>query len=156
MRFMMLASLVVLAGCNSSEESTTVAGTTYTSDEKAGTASIKSSEGEVSVVDGAAADKVTLPAYAPRYPGATITEVIETKKPAETSTMANLETRDATAAVAKFYRDAFAKNGMKLTSDLPSDQGAMIAAEGNGTKATAMISQEDGKTLLTLTYTKSK
>jgi hypothetical protein len=156
MRFVMLASLVVFAGCNSSEESTTVAGTTYTSDQKAGTASIKSSEGEMRVTDGAAADKAELPAYAPRYPGATITGVIESKTDGGTSTMANLQTKDAPAAVAKFYRDAFTKNGMKLTTDLPSEQGAMLSAEGNGNTVSAMVSQQDGMSVVTLTYSKAK
>lgn len=156
MRFLMLASLVVLTGCNSSEESTTVAGTTYTSDQKAGTATIKTSEGEMRTVDGAAADKAELPAYAPRYPGATIKTVIESKTNSGTSTVASLETKDPPAAVTKFYRDAFTKNGMKLTSDVPSDQVTMLSAEGNGNKVSAMASQQDGTTMVTLTYSKPK
>jgi major membrane immunogen (membrane-anchored lipoprotein) len=152
MRLLMLASLVALSGCGSSEESTTVAGTTYSSNEKEGTASIKSSDGEVSVVDGAAANKVELPAYAPRYPGATITGIIESKKDGHKSTMVNMESKDQPGAVVKFYREILAKNGMKLKSDLPTDQGGMIAGEGNGKKVAAMIARDEASTGITLSY----
>ncbi|MEN3746935.1 hypothetical protein TPR58_07135 [Sphingomonas sp. HF-S3] len=152
MRFILLVSALALAGCGSSEETTTIAGTTYSSNDKEGTASIKSSDGEVSVVDGAAANKVEMPAFAPRYPGSTITGVIETKKAGHVSTMVNLRSADAPAAVATFYRDSFTKNGMKMTSDLPAEEGAMLTAEGKGNKVTVVVSQEDGSTLATISH----
>ncbi|MBY0301909.1 MULTISPECIES: hypothetical protein [Sphingomonas] len=72
-------AVTLLAACGSSEKSTTVGGTTFASDDSKGTSTITSEKGMIRATDGTAAAKVTMPAYAPLYPGAAVTGVIETE-----------------------------------------------------------------------------
>lgn len=156
MRRLIVLGLLALAACGSKEESTTIGGTTYTSNDKDNTATITTDKGSISTVTGpAAAAKAKLPAYAPQYPGSTIESAIDTVHEGRKSSIVTLTTKDGAKQVAEFYRAKFAGAGLKSGMDMVSDEGGMIGAESGGNKASVMVSHEDGKTSVVLTFSAS-
>lgn len=147
-----MVSLLALAACGSDDKSTTVAGTTFTSNENEGTATIANENGSVTVAEGAAAQATQLPNHAPRYPGATIVSALKSEKDGESQTTVVQESTDPIAAVGTFYTKAFTDNGMKITQNMTSPEVAMIVGEGEGKKTTLMASTEEGKTSVILTF----
>lgn len=152
MRITLLAALVALAGCGSDERSATIAGTTYSSNDEDGTATIKSAKGTVSVAEGASAANTEMPVYAPRYPGSTIKGAIKTDRPGRHSTIVTLATDDAPKAVAQFYKDRFTENGLAIKSESLMEVGAMISAEGAGKKTSVTISREGRESTVVVSF----
>ncbi|WP_420137254.1 hypothetical protein [Sphingomonas sp.] len=147
MRRFVVAAAVLLSACGSSEKSTTVAGTTFTSDDSKGTASITTDKGSIRTAEGAAAARVTMPAYAPLYPGATVTGVIETETEGRKNKMVTLSSPDAIGKVMDFYKGSLTKAGWKVPSSFVSDDGGMVAGEKDGKSVSIALSREDdGKT----------
>lgn len=143
MRRFVIAAAVLLSACGSSEKSTTVAGTTYTSDDSKGTASITTDKGSIRTAEGAAAQQVVMPAYAPLYPGATVTSVIETESEGRKSKMVTLSTPDALSKVTDYYKGTLAKAGWKVPSSFLSDDGGMLSGEKDGKSVSIALSRED-------------
>ena len=152
MRALILIGCLALAACGSGEESTTIGGTTYASNEREGTASITTDKGTISTVDGAAAANVDMPAFAPRYPGSTIVSAIQSQTAERTSHMVNIETSDSVDKVAAFYEKAFADAGLSVTSRMMTAEGGLMGAEGAGKKASIAVSVDEGKTMAVVSY----
>jgi hypothetical protein len=155
MRLFLLIVLTALTGCGSNEQSTTIAGTTYTSNDKDGTATIESAKGTISVAEGASAANTQLPGYAPRFPGSTIKSTMTTDKPGSKSTTVTMVTVEPTKAVAEFYKAEFAKNKLDVKSTFSTDEAAMISAEGDGKKVSVIVSREGQETTALLSYSTS-
>ncbi|PCG10159.1 hypothetical protein [Sphingomonas ginsenosidimutans] len=137
----------LLAACGSSEKSTTVGGTTFASDDSKGTSTITSEKGMIRATDGTAAAKVTMPAYAPLYPGAAVTGVIETENDGKKNKMVTLSTPDAIGKVLDFYKGSLTGAGWKVPSSFVGADGGMLAGEKDGKSVSIAFSRHDeGKT----------
>ncbi|MET4896782.1 hypothetical protein RN629_06345 [Sphingomonadaceae bacterium jetA1] len=153
MRCAVLASAVLLAACGSSEKSATIGGSTFSTDESKGTASITTDKGTIRTAEGEAAAKVEMPAYAPRYPGATVTGVIETDAEGSKHKMVTLSTPDAIGKVADFYKASLTKAGWKIPASFISGDGGMLSGQKDGKEVSIAISRdEDAKTNLVVTF----
>ncbi len=151
MRPVVLIAAVLLAACGSKEKSATIAGTTYKTDESAGTASITTANGSIKTTRGAAAAAVVMPAYVPAYPGATVDGVMETESGGRKTKMVTLATQDPVAKVADFYKAALASEGWKLPQSMLMPDAAMVTGEKDGKQVSVMVSKQDGKTGIVLT-----
>jgi len=150
----LLAPMAVLAlsACGSGEKSTTIGGATYSSNDRDGTASITTDKGSLTTAEGAAAANFQMPAFAPKYPGATIVGVIRSESDGTTRHMVNMQSTDSIGKVAAFYKDGFVRAGLKTTSEMMTADGGMMSAEGDGRKVSIAISQDEGKTAAIVTY----
>lgn len=146
MRHVVIAAVVLLAACGSSEQSATIGGSTFTHDDEKGTAAITTERGTIRTADGAAAANVVMPDYAPLYPGSTVTGVIETDSDGLKNKMVTLETPDTIAKVADFYKSALTKAGWKVPSSVISGEGGMLAGEKDEKRVSVIISHEEAKT----------
>ncbi|WP_333574328.1 hypothetical protein [Sphingomonas sp.] len=151
MRCAVLVAAALLTACGSNEKSATVGGTTYTSDESAGTATISNAKGSIKTATGKAAAAVVLPAYAPLYPGAAVDGVMETDSEGRKSKMVTLATADPVAKVADFYKAALAKEGWKVPQSFLMAEGALISGEKDGKQVSLAISRQEDKTGVVLT-----
>lgn len=151
MRCTVLVAALLLTACGSQEKSATIAGTTYKTDESAGTSSITTANGSIKTIRGGAATAVVLPAYAPVYPGATVDGVIETESGGHKTKMATLATSEPVAKVTDFYKTALAKDGWKLPQSMLMPEGAMLTGEKDGKQVSIVISKQDGKTGVVVT-----
>lgn len=146
MRCAFLAAAVLLASCGSNEKSATMGGATFKSDESAGTASITTANGSIRTTEGKAAAAVAMPAFAPRYPGATVEGVIEADAGGHKSRMVTLATTDPVAKVADFYKAALAKQGWNTPQSLLTGDSALLSGEKDGKQVSIAISRQDDKT----------
>jgi hypothetical protein len=151
MRRALLVAAVLLTACGSKEKSTTIAGTTYKTDESAGTSSITTANGSIKTTQGAAAAAVVMPTYAPIYPGATVDGVMETESGGRKTKMVTLATQDPVAKVGDFYKAALTKAGWKLPQSMLMPDAAMITGEKDGKQVSVMVSKQDDKTGIVLT-----
>lgn len=151
MRCAVLVAAVLLTACGSNEKSATIAGTTYKTDESAGTASIVTTNGSIKTTQGAAAAAVVMPAYAPVYPGATVEAVMETESGGRKTKMVTLATQDPVTKVGDFYKAALTKEGWKLPQSMLMPDAAMITGEKGDKQVSVMVSKQDDKTGIVLT-----
>ncbi|WP_161392341.1 hypothetical protein [Croceibacterium xixiisoli] len=147
----MIFALAGLAACGSSEESTTIGGTTFAQGSD-GAATISNENGSLSATDGAAAANTQFPDYAPKYPGATVESALVSNTDEGKRTMAVLVTDDSMESVVAFYREKFTAGGMEVGMVHSSADSGMISAEGNGRKVSATGGVQDGKTSFTLSF----
>lgn len=152
MRALVVLASLALVACGSSEESTTIGGTTFTQNESEGSATITNERGSLTALEGAAAEKTEFPDYAPRYPGAAVESAIVSTSERGERTTAVLNTDDTIAQVADFYRARFAAAGLEMGMDMSTDETAMLSAQGDGKKATVTVAQQDGKTTFTVAF----
>jgi hypothetical protein len=152
---LIVLGMLTLIGCGSSERSTTVAGTTFTSNDKDGTATISTAHGSISTASGDAAAQSKMPDFAPRYPGSSIESAIDSRRDGRKSSMITLVTPDKTKTVADFYRAKFQGADLKKRTDIISDDGGMLAAEDGSKKASIAVSRENGKSTVIVSYTLS-
>lgn len=155
MRGSLLIGLALLTGCGSDEQSQTIAGTTYSSNDKEGTATISSNDRTISVVDGKSAASTKMPVYAPQYPGSTIESAIANATAGSKTTIVTLATSDAPGAVSQFYTKRFAEAGLSIQSNMTTENGALISAEGDGKKVSLVISREAAKTTAVISTSSS-
>jgi len=146
---------LALAACGSREESATIGGATFTSNEGDGTATITTDKGTLSTVDGAAAANVQMPSFAPKYPGSTILSAVKTETDERTNHMVSIETGDSVDKVVAFYEKAFKDAGMTISSRMMAEDGGLMAAEGDGRKASIAVSFEDGKTSVVVNFSEA-
>lgn len=155
MRFLIMIGLasVALASCGSDEKKATVGDTTFTSNDKDGTATISNDRGTLSATTGAEAANTKMPDFAPQYPGSTIESVLNTDTAGGKSQMINLNTGDAPAKVTEFYKGKLSAAGLKIGMDMTTAETGMVTGEGNGHSASVTASAEDGKTAVLVTIT---
>lgn len=151
MRHLVIAAAGLLAACGSSEKSTTIGGATFSTDGDKGSARITTSEGTLKTSEGAAAASVTMPDFAPRYPGASISAVLESESGGKKTKMVTFATADPVEKVFAFYKTALTSKGWKLKQSLSGGEGgqsvAMGGAEKDGREVSFTIARsEEGKT----------
>lgn len=151
MRVLLMAASLALTACGSGEESTTIAGTTYTT-ERDGTATISNERGSISATEGEAAAKTPMPAFAPKYPGSSIEGALVSEREGVSRTIITFATSDEARMVADFYRDKFTDAGLTIQSDLLVEGAAMISAEGKGKKANLTIGPDENQTKGSLSF----
>lgn len=144
LRVLVVAGALALTACGSDEESTTIAGTTYTT-EGDGTATISNERGSISATDGEAAANTPMPAFAPKYPGSSIESALVTQRDGVSRTIVTFATPDDAKKVAEFYRGKFTGAGMTIKSDLVVEGAAMLSAEADGRKAHLTIGPDDNQ-----------
>lgn len=133
---------VLLAGCGSSEKSYTAGGATVTDDSK-GNASITTDKGTIRTAQGDAAANVKMPDFAPRYPGSTVSNVIETETDGGKQKMVTLNTSGTIANVADFYKASLAKAGWKVPTSFISGDAGMVMGQKDSKQVTVSISRND-------------
>ncbi|RUN74665.1 hypothetical protein EJC47_20355 [Sphingomonas sp. TF3] len=152
MRALIAVTLLALAACGSGKDSTTIGGNTFTN-EKDGTATITNEKGSLTAIDGDAAAKTAMPAFAPKYPGATIVSVLKTNTGERKSTMVNMTSGDSGAKVLQFYRDSLVGAGFTIKSEMTFNDGGMLSAENSNGKVSLSVSrdEETGKSQFVVT-----
>ncbi|PZN93299.1 MAG: hypothetical protein DCF31_12955 [Alphaproteobacteria bacterium] len=143
MRIMALLGFTALAACGSDQKTTTVGGTTYTASKNSETATIESAKGKVSVAGGASAANTAMPAFAPQYPGSTITSRIESEREGRKSLIVAQTTSASVSEVAGFYRSALQNAGFKVDKGTVMDTGAMFSGEGADEKVSLTVAREE-------------
>lgn len=154
MRTMIIAVFLALAACGANEQSTNIAGTNYTTSATGDTAVIDGPRGKVTATEGPAAAAIVMPAFAPKYPGSTITSCIQTERESRRSTMITLTTTDGPPAVAEFYRSTLAKAGFEKDSESTMEEGAMLSAIGQEDKVSIIASSDEDVTSIVVTISK--
>lgn len=152
MRHAIITSFMLLAACGSSEQTTTVGGATVTSDESKGTTSITTDNGTIRTAQGDAAANVAMPDYAPLYPGATVSGVIETETNGNKYKMVTFDTTDSIDKVVDYYKGALTKGGWTVPTTFMSGDAGMLGAQKGDKEVSVAISHEaDGKTNAVIT-----
>jgi len=103
-----------------------------------------------------------VPTWVPDYPASDPKGVFSAQgKDADTGSFA-FKTRDASDKVIKFYRDEFESSGLKITSNVNTNNGSssagMLVAQDDAKKhtVTVMIGQDSGQTAVNVSYSMNK
>lgn len=153
MRKYLIISLLALTACGSSEEKVTVGDTEITVNEDAGTTQISGKDGALNIVEGAAAEAITPPAFAPKYPASTfVSAMVSDKKDGEKQTIINFTTPDDLKQIATFYQQQFAAQGLQLGMNMVTDEAVMIDAKDGDKKVNLLASSVDGQINGVLSY----
>jgi hypothetical protein len=126
-------------------------------DAKNGRFKMKSSEGSLTIGGDA-----KFPAWVPDYPGSNPQGAFSAQgKDGQGGTFA-FKTKDSTDKVVKYYQDQFQSSGLKVTSNLTSQNGqgsgGMLVAQDDSQKhtITLLIGSDAGETAVTVTYATNK
>lgn len=153
MRKFLALALLALAACGSSEEKTTIGDVTLSNDEQAGISVIETATGSMKVVEGPEADKLEMPAFAPKYPGSIVeSAIISTSAEKGTTTTVNFSTKDSLAQIAEYYEKQFEAQGLKLGMKMVTEESIMVKGEADGKRASVIASIVDGKLGGVLSY----
>ncbi len=91
--------------------------------------------------------KAKLPAYAPLYPGAKVTNATNMNMGGRVTATVDFETSDPPEKVAAFYREAMQKSGHKIAQDITIPGEGEVALEGkrdNGDNWTVSADPKSG------------
>ena len=150
MRMLMLAGLAALAACGSGEnrEPSNGIAASNEAEQKASsdTAASPAPAAAVTPVD------ITMPQFAPQYPGSTIQSVNSATVGGGDSHEVRLLTTDDADRIFAFYRDRFAAAGLRKTSEFMSGGTGMMSATGKGRNASIAIAREQGRSVIIVTY----
>ena len=150
MRFFMLAVCGILAACDSGEKKsqpeTHIAGSNMVQDET------PISNAAASRPPAPAATDVTMPDFAPRYPGSTIEGVNSDAASGGNTQEVRLSTTDDADKIVAYYRERFAAAGLQKTSEFLSGGTGMLSAMGKGRTASIAITNEKGRKAIIVTY----
>lgn len=141
-RIAVVVVAALLTACGPSEKSYTAGGATVTNDSK-GNASITTDKSTIRTAEGDAAANVIMPDFAPRYPGSTVTNVIETETESGKQKMVTLNTTDTIANVAAFYKSSLTKAGWKVPSSFMSGDSGMVMGQKDNKQVMISISHND-------------
>jgi hypothetical protein len=106
--------------------------------------------------------KAKVPAWVPDYPGSDPQGAFSAQAAEGDSGTFTYKTKDASDKVVKYYEDHFKSSGMKVTSNITSQNGqssgGMLQAEDEANKhsVTVIIGAEGGDTTVAVTYATSK
>jgi len=122
-----------------------------------GTVEMKSAEGTLKI-----GGNVRVPTWVPDYPGSDPQGAFSSQsKDGEAGTFA-YKTKDASGKVVKFYQDQLQSSGMKLTSNITSQNGdaaaGVLVAEDPASKhsITVVVGQDGSGTSVSVTYATNK
>ncbi|WP_426387643.1 hypothetical protein [Sphingobium sp. R-21] len=151
MRMLMLAGLAALAACGSRENrepsNGIAAGNEAEQKASSDTAvSLPAPAVAVTPVD------ITMPQFAPQYPGSTIQSVNSATAGGGDSHEVRLLTNDDADRIFAFYRDSFAAAGLRKTSEFMSGGTGMMSATGKGRNASIAIARDQGRSVIIVTY----
>jgi hypothetical protein len=126
---------------------------TITSSGANGTVEMKSADGSLKIGGNA-----KVPAWVPDYPGSEPQGAFSAQgKDGETGSFA-FKTKDGSDKVVKYYQNQFQSSGLKVTSNLTSQNGqasaGMLMAEDSANKhtVTVIIGQDGSETAVSVTY----
>ena len=94
---------------------------------------------------------VTMPDFAPQYPGSTV-GAVNNSPSGDGAHEVTLKTQDNAARIADFCRAKFAAAGLEKTSDFLSGGTGVIAAAGKGRRASIAIAKEDDHNAVIVTF----
>jgi hypothetical protein len=106
--------------------------------------------------------KSKAPSWVPDYPGSDPQGAFSASNADGDSGTFAFKTKDSSEKVTKYYQDRFQSSGLKVTSNVTSQNGTssggMIAAQDEASKhtVTVIIGVEDGGTTVTVTYATNK
>ncbi len=102
------------------------------------------------------------PAWVPNYPGSDPQGAFSASGQDGDSGTFTFKTKDASDKVTKYYQESFATLGLKVTTNITSqngqNSGGMLSAQDEASKhtVTVIISVESGETTVAVTYATSK
>lgn len=150
MRFFMLLATAALVACGSGHEK---------APEKSDAAAIGNEAPSVALNETPPTStsappeilNVTMPDFAPQYPGSIITAVNKSQSDDGTHEV-TLRTQDDAAKIVDFYREKFTAAGLRKTSEFLSGGTGMMSAVGKGRKASIAIAKEDDHRAVIVTF----
>ncbi|WP_150295382.1 hypothetical protein [Sphingobium estronivorans] len=95
---------------------------------------------------------VSMPAFAPQYPGSTIKAAINANAGSDVTHEVRLATKDDAGAIFEFYRGHFTAAGLRKTSEFQSGGTGMMSAVGKGRKASIAITREQDHNIIIVTF----
>lgn len=150
MRFFILFGLAALAACGSDHKNPSEDSTTTSSGNEEPTSPASEAQ-PPSKVEPPVPINVTMPDFAPQYPGSTIKAVNKSHSGEEIHEV-TLATQDDAVKIVDFYREKFTAAGLQKTSEFLSGGTGMMSAAGQGKKASIAITNKDGYNAIVVTF----
>jgi hypothetical protein len=102
----------------------------------------------------AAPPTITMPEFAPQYPGSTI-KAVNSSHAGRGVHEVTLETQDDAAKIMDFYREKFSAGGLKKTSDFQSGGTGVMSAAAKDRKASIAITRNGTQNSIIVTFSGS-
>lgn len=149
MHLCLMLGLATLAACGSGERK--VAQPQEAADIKRPVASETRVDGAPTPPGAAAVPDITMPPFAPQYPGSKI-RAVNSSPSGQNVHEVTLETRDDAASIMAFYRNKFLAAGLIKTSDFQSGGTGMLSAADKKRKAAIAITSTGANNSVIVTY----
>lgn len=151
-RFFMLLGLATLIACGSGEKKAKPDALPATSNMVEGNTPDQSMATPSRTEAAPEPLTITMPDFAPQYPGSIIEAVNSGIAGAADNHEVRLSTRDDAGEIVDFYREKFAAAGLKKTSEFLSGGTGMMSAMGKGRTASIAITKEQDHNAVIVTY----
>ena len=152
MRFFILLALVALVACKAENKKASVAAPNNLSGGSAEAPAPSQATVSPAPAQPPVPENVTMPEFAPQYPGSTIRAVNVSSAGADAAHEVTFATTDDAAKIMAFYREKFIGAGLQKTSDFLSGGTGMMSAAGKGKRAAVAIAKERDHNAVIVTY----
>lgn len=152
MRFFILLGLAALAACEAGENRSSQGNNAVSSGDE--DTLLTPDEPASSASKMAAPPTITMPEFAPQYPGSTI-KAVNSSDAGRGVHEVTLETQDDAARIMDFYREKFLAGGMKKTSEFQSGGTGVMSAAAKDRKASIAITKNGTQNSIIVTFSGS-
>jgi hypothetical protein len=149
MRFSIILGLATMAACDAGENK--VAQSDGGAGNESHAAPLAPEKPKPAPVEPQAILDITMPEFAPQYPGSTIRAVNSSAAQRNVHEV-TLETQDDAASIMAFYREKFSAGGLKKTSDFQSGGTGVLSAAAKNRKASIAITKGSASNSVIVTY----
>lgn len=149
MRLFLMLGLATLAACNMGEKNAPEPSNAADSNDQS--APSTPVDHAPPPPEAATVPNITMPPFAPRYPGSTI-KAVNSSSTGQNVHEVTLETQDDAASIMTFYRDKFLAGGLTKTSDFQSGGTGVLSAASKNRKAAIAITKNSGSNSVIVTY----
>lgn len=149
MRFFMMLGLAMLTACDAGENKLPQSDSGTGNESQA--TPLAPEEPKPAPAEPQAIPDITMPEFAPQYPGSKISAVNSSAAGRNVHEV-TLETQDDAASIMAFYREKFSAGGLKKTSDFQSGGTGVLSAAAKDRKASIAITKSGASNSVIVTY----